>query len=133
MLNQMRVSEGPVRQFESGATRNTDHDKLDFDGFISPIVLEAYARYMHKHRLQSDGKLRDSDNWQKLFGEKHKEVCMKSGWRHFFSWWKAHRGYKTEESIEDSLMALMFNINAYMHKVELDKYSDSIPYLSVDN
>ena len=46
---------------------------------------------------------------------------MKSGWRHFFSWWKAHRGYETEESIEDSLMALMFNISAYMHKLELDK------------
>jgi len=110
-----------MRQFESGGTRDSDTGKFDFEGFISPLVIEAYGRYMNKHRIQSDGSLRDSDNWQKLFGEKHLDVCMKSGWRHFFSWWKSHRGYKTEESIEDSLMALMFNINAYMHKLELDK------------
>lgn len=110
-----------IRVFNTGATRDTDVTKPDFEGFISPLVIEAYGRYMNKHRIQSDGSLRDSDNWQKLFGEKHLDVCMKSGWRHFFSWWKSHRGYKTEESIEDSLMALMFNINAYMHKLELDK------------
>lgn len=118
---EMRVN---IRKFSTGATRDTDSTKPDFEGFISPLVIEAYGRYMSKHRIQSDGSLRDSDNWQKLFGEKHLDVCMKSGWRHFFSWWKSHRGYKTEESIEDSLMALMFNVNAYMHKIELDKLNN---------
>jgi len=111
-----------IRKFETGASRNSDTEKLDFEGFMSPIVLERYAQYMHKHRKQEDGSLRESDNWQKLFGEKHFEVCMKSAYRHFQAWHKAHRGYETEEDIEDSMMALMFNIMAYTHKLLKEKH-----------
>jgi len=62
-----------MRTFESGATRDDDGTKLDFDGFLSPQALEAYAKYMHKHRVQSDGKLRASDNWKHgmPLGEEH--------------------------------------------------------------
>ena len=111
-----------MRRFETGATRDVDDGKLDLEGFLSPLVLEAFGKYMHKHRIQTDGTLRDSDNWQKLFGEDHYNVCIKSAWRHFFAFWKAHRGYPTKETLEDSAMALLFNIMAYMHK-----------YLTVDN
>jgi hypothetical protein len=110
-----------MRTFEGGGTRNTDDGKLDFEGFISPLALEAYAKYMHKHRFQADGNIRDSDNWQKLFGDKHEDVCMKSAWRHFFSWWKSHRGLPTEETIEESICALIFNASAYLHKIQKDK------------
>lgn len=102
-----------MRQFSTGATRNSDENKYDYEGFLSPLVLERFAQYMHKHRVQADGKLRDSDNWQKGIP---KEAYMKSGWRHFFSWWKSHRGLKTEEDIEESLCALLFNIQGYLHE-----------------
>jgi len=102
-----------VRKFETGATRNVDTNKYDYEGFLSPIMLEAFGRYMHKHRIQADGTLRDSDNWQKGMP---RDQYMKSAWRHFFSWWKAHRGYKTEEDIEDSICALIFNAQGYLHK-----------------
>ena len=110
-----------MRKFETGATRDTDQGKPDYEGILSPLVIERFGEYMVKHQKQADGKLRASDNWQNLFGEKHYDVCMKSGWRHFFSWWKSHRGYKTEEDIEDSMMALMFNVMAYSHKLLIDK------------
>lgn len=113
-----------LRKFNTGASRDTDEGKLDFEGFISPLVLEEFAKYMHKHRKQSDGNFRDSDDWQQLFGDKHYDVCMKSAWRHFFAWWKAHRGYNTEETIDDSIMALIFNASAYMHKRLLEKKND---------
>jgi hypothetical protein len=106
-----------MRKFETGATRNSEEGKLDFEGFLSPIVLERFAKYMDKHRIQADGNVRDSDNWQKLFGEEHLNVCMKSSWRHFFDWWKQHRGYKSNEDIEDSICALIFNANAYLFKL----------------
>ncbi len=109
-----------MRQFKTGATRNLEEGKLDYEGFLSPLVIERFGQYMHKHRIQADGKLRDSDNWQKLFGDDHYSICMKSGYRHFFSWWKAHRGYK-DENIEDSICALMFNAQAYLHKICLEK------------
>ena len=105
-----------MRTFDSGATRDIDTGKFDYEGFLSPLVLERYAAYMHRHRKQKDGTMRDSDNWQKLFGEDHYNVCAKSLWRHFFSFWKAHRGYHTDEDIEDSAMAVLFNVSAYMHK-----------------
>ena len=69
-----------VRTFDTGATRDTDDGKLDYEGFISPLVLERFARYMHTHRLQPDGTLRDSDNWQKGIP---RDQYIKSAWRHF--------------------------------------------------
>lgn len=110
-----------MREFSTGATRDDSDSKFDYEGFLSPIVLERFGEYMHKHRKQADGKLRDSDNWQKLFGEDHYNVCIKSAWRHFMSFWKSHRGYSTEEDIEESAMALIFNIQAYMYKRLKDK------------
>lgn len=54
-----------MRHFPTGATRNLDDDKIDFEGFLSPLVIERYGQYMHRHRVQADGILRDSDNWQR--------------------------------------------------------------------
>lgn len=125
IIGKMKVTDtASMRVFETGGTRNIDNDKLDFEGFLSPLVLDSYAKYMHKHRFQADGNIRDSDNWQKLFGDKHENVCIKSAWRHFFSWWKSHRGLPTEETVEESICALIFNASAYLHKLEKDK----LPY-----
>ena len=54
---------GEMRNFDTGATRDTDKGKNDYEGFYSPLVVEAFGDYMTKHQLQADGKLRDSDNW----------------------------------------------------------------------
>ena len=102
-----------MRQFETGATRNLEEGKLDFEGFLSPLVLERYAQYMDSHRVQADGKLRDSDNWQKGMPL---NVYMKSGFRHFFTWWKAHRGLPTLEPLEEAICALLFNSMGYLHE-----------------
>lgn len=102
-----------MRKFETGATRDADNDKLDFEGFLSPLVLQRFAEYMHKHRVQADGSLRDSDNWQKGIPQ---EAYMKSGWRHFFDWWREHRGIQTKEGIEESICALIFNASGYLHE-----------------
>ena len=104
-----------MRKFDTGATRDTDENKLDFEGFLSPLVLQRYAEYMNKHRVQADGGLRDSDNWQKGIPE---EVYMKSGFRHFFDWWVNHRGIVslTKDTMEESLCALLFNVMGYLHE-----------------
>lgn len=104
----------PSRKFKSGATRDTEKDKLDYEGFLSPIVLKAYAEYMNKHRVQSDGKLRDSDNWQKGIP---KDVYMKSGFRHFMDWWLEHRGYKSRDGIKDALCGIIFNSAGYLFEL----------------
>ena len=110
-----------MREFATGATRNDDDEKYDYEGFFSPLVLERRAEYMHKHRLQADGKLRDSDNWQKGMPL---TAYMKSGFRHFHDWWKLHRsalgvvnGKLDYEALEEAICALMFNAEGYLHVI----------------
>lgn len=102
---------GTIRQFESGAIRDTDNGKFDYEGFMHPAVVERFAAYMHKHRTLADGSLRDSDNWQNGFP---RDVLMKSAFRHFVDWWKEHRGLESREGIEDAICGLIFNANAYL-------------------
>ena len=52
-----------MRKFDTGATRNNDETRLDYEGFLSPLVLERFAQYIHKNRVQDDGTIRASDNW----------------------------------------------------------------------
>jgi hypothetical protein len=121
---------GEIRQFNTGATRDTDVGKNDYEGFLSPLVIEEFGNYMTKHRKQSDGKLRDSDNWQKGFGENHFSVCIKSTWRHFLDLWALHRGYKRVDSkdgheitIIEACCAIIFNIMAYLHVLLVQNYN----------
>ncbi|MFA5313689.1 MAG: hypothetical protein WC375_10320 [Methanomassiliicoccales archaeon] len=107
-----------IRQFETGATRDSEVGKFDYEGFLSYRVLERYAAYMDSHRKQADGKLRDSDNWQKGISM---TVYIKSLWRHFFSVWKIHRGGQVLDErdghivkMDEALCGLLFNAMGYL-------------------
>ena len=115
------IDTGIVRKFSTGATRDTSDGKYDYEGFLSPIVIQKYAEYMHSNRKQSDGSLRDGDNWQKHFGERHYAVCMKSMWRHFMDLWLEHRKIKSRDGIENAIMGILFNVMAYADKYYKDK------------
>jgi hypothetical protein len=71
---------------------------------------------MHENRIQSDGKLRDSDNWQKGMP---KEEYIKSAWRHFMDVWLIHRNYpeQAREVQVKALCALLFNIQGYLFEI----------------
>lgn len=105
-------------QFESGATRDTADDKLDFEGFLCPLVLQRYADYMHKNRRQKDGVWRSSDNWQKGIP---KDSYMKSGLRHIVDMWLEHRGHTGREDIEEAVCGVMFNAMGYLHELLIEK------------
>lgn len=107
-----------MRVFKDGATRDNEEGKLDYEGFLSPLVMERFAEYMNKHRIQADGKIRNSDNWQKGIP---KDAYMKSGWRHFIDWWKEHRGYKSREGMEEAICAVIFNANGYLYEILKEK------------
>ena len=104
-----------MRTFDTGATRHSDEGKLDYEGFLSPLVLRRVAEYMNEHRVQADGKLRDSDNWQKGIPL---NAYMKSMWRHFMELWAIHRGYYGSASRkEEALCAVLFNASGYLHEM----------------
>ena len=119
-----------IRTFASGATRNVDNNKLDYEGFLSPLVLEAFAKYMHRHRKQADGSMRASDNWQKGMG---KDVYIKSLFRHFHDLWLLHRGHQPRSPetgepvvIEDAIAACLFNLQGYLHEhLQPEKYASN--------
>lgn len=104
-----------VREFASGATRSPLGDKLQYEGFLSPVALQRFAQYMHEHRRQADGNLRPADNWQSGIPL---SSYMDSMARHFFDVWLHHRGFpeRAAEPLEVALCGLMFNVQGYLHE-----------------
>lgn len=119
-----------MRKFKSGATRDDDKDKLDYEAALSPLVLKAYADYMRKHRLKPDGTVRKDDDWQRGLPL---NSYMKSMWRHFHDVWMIHRGWypaSHDTNMHDALCAVIFNASGYLHRlIELSEY----PTLSEDS
>ena len=108
-----------TRTFDGGATRNSEEDKLDYEGFLSDLVIERYAQYLHSHRALEDGTLRDSDNWQRGMPL---SVYMKSAWRHLVAWWSFHRmqfrgRYPNHKLLEDAICGVIFNASGYLHEL----------------
>ena len=115
------VTERWMRQFSSGATRSTAEGKLSYEGFLSPFVLERYAQYMHEHRVQADGRLRRSDNWQN--GIPRREY-LESTLRHLIDIWKAMRtvGWKdineeNDKVLQDAICGVMFNMMGLLYEI----------------
>jgi len=109
-----------MREYVSGATRDNVEDKPNYEGFLSPLVLEEFGRYMHQHRHQADGKVRDGDNWQKGIPT---DDYMDSLIRHMMDIWLHHRGYpeKAREDLKEALCAVMFNVQGLLYNLLLER------------
>jgi hypothetical protein len=109
-----------VRTFGSGATRNIDATKLDPEGFLSPLVLWRFAEYMGRNRLQADGSVRASDNWQKGIPL---DAYAKGLSRHTLDALAARRGLPMRygETLEDELCAVLFNAAGWLFELEMAK------------
>jgi hypothetical protein len=114
---------GILRMSESGAIRNSDVGKINYQGALSPLILEAYGKYIEKHSLLPDGTRRNNKNWQKLFGtpEEHRQVCIESAWRHFIDVLMEHDGYDSRDGIDEALGGLMFNVQAYWFSLLIER------------
>lgn len=108
-----------MRNFPTGATRDSDDGKLDYEGFLNPRVIRRYAEYMHEHRRMPDGSVRASDNWQRgiPIGQ-----YMKSLWRHFHDVWSTYREGGLPD--EEALCAVMFNTMGMLLETMKAKYAD---------
>lgn len=113
-----------MRDFESGATRDTVEGKLNYVKGLSPVVLRRYMQYLDAHRKQADGSMREFDNWK---GGIPKEVYLDSLLRHSIDAWLLIDGYSAEDNhgavdIENVLCAIMFNSMGMLHVlIEEDK------------
>lgn len=101
-----------MRTFGTGATRDSDEEKLDYRGFISPYARERFAQYMHAHRRQPDGTLRDGSNWKRGMPV---QSYVESLVRHVADFeWAYESGYLY--MCEDLACAIMFNIQGFLHE-----------------
>lgn len=102
-----------MRKFSTGATRDSNKGKLEFARFLCPNVIKSFGKYMDKNRIQSDGKLRDPDNWKKGMD---KQSYMDSMWRHLHDVWLNHEGFDAREDKITALNGLLFNVMGYLHE-----------------
>lgn len=118
---------GVIRTSSTGANRNSAEGKVNYQGALSPLVIEAYGKYIQKHAILPDGTVRDNKNWQKLFGthKEHRQICIESAWRHFLDLLKEHDGYDSRDGIDEALGGLMFNIQAYWFSILKEKEEEN--------
>jgi hypothetical protein len=110
------------RYFDTGAYRDADADKPDYAGFQSSIVNRAFGEYMQRHRLQSDGQMRGSDNWKRGIP---KDEYFRSFKRHAEDLFLEWEGYDSRDGIDEALGGLMFNLQGFW--MELLRERDTTP------
>ena len=108
-----------IRVFETGATRDTDKGKLSYVKALSPLVLRRYVQYIGEHRKQSDGTMRDWDNWKAGIPQ---DEYLDSLGRHFVDLWLLTEKYSAEDNhgpvnLESVLCAIIFNASGYLHEI----------------
>lgn len=112
-----------MRTFESGATRDSDDGKIDYEAILSPLVIQRFGEYMLQHSTLPDGSKRSGDNWQHGFGL---DVTLKSLWRHHVDVWALHRSEQQHTiEMEEALCAVLFNAAAYLHQLLSDDPIDA--------
>ena len=110
-----------MRTFGTGATRDWDNDKYDYEGFDSPLVNKRFAAYMHQHRKQADGSVRGSDNWQLGI---NKEAYVKSLIRHVEDvklHWDGYSDEAVDSDLESVLCAVLFNAKGLLFELLKEK------------
>ncbi len=116
-----------IREFDTGAYRDTDDSKLDYEACLSPIVLKRYAEYIAKKRevpIWKEKGVRPDDNWQMGIP---RESYIKSKLRHLINTWMIHRGFPALDEkgnkvdLEEALCAEMFNTMGYLFELLKDK------------
>jgi hypothetical protein len=108
---------GRLRTFPTGATRDTNDGKLEPWGFTSPLTEKRFAEYMHEHRVQSDGSLRDSDNWKKGFPIDSFWHSMSRHVLDFRLLWEQYGSEARTQDIVDALCGIKFNVDGLIHEL----------------
>ncbi len=108
-----------MRTFSTGATRDTVKGKLSYVKALSPVALQRYVQYLSNHRLQTDGSIRDFDNWKKGIEQ---DVYLDGLGRHEMAVWLLCQGYPASDNhgpvtLEDSICGVIFNAMGMLHEI----------------
>lgn len=114
---------GTLRTFPGGATRDTAEGKPVPWRYGSAVTDKLFGEYMLKHQVQSDGEIRDGDNWKSGFGI---AVLDDSLSRHVQDYRLIQEGNShlaREQDVIEVLCAILFNVQALIkeHYEELHR------------
>lgn len=127
LFRQKDRDSGELRTFATGATRDTAQDKHEPWGFTSALAEQRLCEYMHKHRKQSDGMLRDSDNWKKGIPA---DAYKHSLGRHIQDLRLILEGYPEaarESDLEEVLCSVLFNVQGLLHETVRSRIARGFP------
>lgn len=92
---------------------------------MSALVEKRFSEYMHKHRKQSDGKLRASDNWKLGLSQD----CYKHSLsRHIQDLRLILEGFPEqarEQDITEVLCATLFNVQGFLFEILKEEHGTS--------
>lgn len=94
---------------DTGACRNSEEGKLDFD-WLSIPVLKRITAYMNANAILPDGSRRSSDNWKQGMPRLR---YRRSAQRHFYDWLESHQNGVLDQ---DMACATIFNIMGDLHE-----------------
>ena len=106
--------EAQGRHYDGGAYRDSIEGKPQYAGYLSPEVLQRYGQYMLKHQLQSDGKMRGSDNWKQGIP---KTDYLDSLLRHVMDLWLEMDGGVSRDGLDEALCGIMFNTMGFYYEL----------------
>lgn len=115
-----------MRTFETGANRDTNTNKVDYMGHISPLVTHRYGQYMNECRNLPDGTRRAADNWKAGMPV---PVWLESLVRHMEDVKLIADGYSdvaTTPDMEKALCAVLFNAQGLLYQILVEKRKPKI-------
>ena len=105
---------GVTRTFPSGATRESKANKISPKGSLSPLALTRFCEYMREKRNMPDGSRRSCDDWKKGVPP---EEYADSLFRHVLELHRICDGWDLEEKLEETLCAVLFNAQGWLHEI----------------
>jgi hypothetical protein len=110
-----------MRNFETGATRNSDEGKMQYARIFDPGVERAFAEYMESQRVQADGKVRDPDNWKKGIPVPSYLDSQRRHWHDVWCLLSGRPDLAEEKDLVTALCALKFNVDGMLFEVLKDR------------
>lgn len=123
LVKESDVGNKEITEFETGATRDAEKDKLNYIRALCPLVMRCYVTYIGEHRRQSNGDLRDWDNWKRGIP---KQRYLEGLDRHKRAVWLLHEGFPAFDNrgpvnMKDSLCGVIFGAMGMLREVLMEE------------
>lgn len=100
-----------MRTFPKGGTRSDDDGKIDY-AHLSALADRVWCEYMHEHRIQENGELREPDNYKKGLSLESYKKSLRGHMQDLNLILEGHKVFEKGKEVTpfDAIMAIRFNV-----------------------